>query len=474
MNPRNKSWQKELDDKVAAIAAGHRIWDNFAVKKRAARIKKLRRVIARRAWEISQAISEECHRPAVESLTQEVLPALEFCRYCETHFPKWLAMEKFRYWRPGFWRKQNYMIYQSIGPFCIMTPANFPFSLALMSSVYALMAGNTVLIKPSEHSRIIAPLIDELFQDAELSPAFANTVQGDVDTGKILVGHPQIKKVVFFGRRYTGEQVFARCAALRKPCVLELSGSSTAIVDEDADLELAAAGLAWSGFYANDQSCIGTDRIFVHKKIAGPFLQHLIKAVKDSNSQMQPAVIDQATKSDLQKLIKAALKEGCQILHGNTITHIEKDLYHFENTILYAPDPQRQIFQKELYGPLIIVCQVENVEIIIPLINRDFPSLGASLWMKERKRAINLAKQIDVGMIWLNDASFGLPCLPWFGRSETGWGSLFSKHSLHEVLQLKWLSRHPSHFTGKRIWWYPYTSMKESIFRYAAKIFRIW
>ena len=99
---------------------------------------------------------------------------------------------------------------------------------------------------------------------------------------------------------------------------------------------------------------------------------------------------------------------------------------------------------------MIVICPIENLDEAVAEINSLYPSLGVSFWKKSRRETIRIAKNIHASMIWVNDTSFGLPCLPWFGAGDSGWGRIFSKHSLHEFVEEKWISCHPARFTRKR------------------------
>jgi acyl-CoA reductase-like NAD-dependent aldehyde dehydrogenase len=469
---------QEIQDKVLRLADGFEKWSCLPVKKRAERVRELRRIIAKRAPEIARAISEECRRPYAESLAQEVLPVLEMSKYCEKQFPRWLKTKSMRYWRPGFWRKQNFLLQQPLGLVCIITPQNFPFTLGLMSLVYLLMAGNTVILKPSEHSRLVAPLIEELLKEAGFIPDVATVVYGGPQAGEQLVDQPEVKKYFFFGREAGGRAILERCSRLFKPCVLELGGGSTAVVTRNADLARAAAGICWSGFYAKGQSCIGTDRVLLEREISQNFIKILVQQVQSFQAELyQHEKKYGAMESDhvfeLQGLIIQAISEGCEVLcGGNRIDEID-GFHALEFTVLLAPSTDAAIFKQEFYGPIIVICPIDYLQKSVKEINSVYPSLGVSIWTKSRGQAISLAKQIQAGMIWVNDSSFGLPCLPWFGQNETGWGRLFSQYSLHEVTRFKWISHHPSLFARKPVWWNPYSRFKEKLFGWAAKVFRI-
>ncbi len=453
---------------------GFHEWSSLAPAERVRCIRKLRRIISKHSDDLARALSNECHRPLTESLAQEILPVLEMARYCEKKFPRWLRTRRFRYMRPGFMIKQNHLIRQPLGVMLVITPANFPFTLGMMSMIYMLLAGNTVVIKPAENSTEVGPLIEKMLLESGLAPRFAQVVPGGPATGEWLVERQEIRKVFFFGRQENGLSVLKKCGELSKPCVMELGGGSTAVVTADADLKLAAAGLAWSGFYSNGQSCIGTDRILVDETVASEFEDLLlaeVRVLQDEfvHAEKHPAFLPRSQSEQLMGVIEDAKGEGCKVLLGGGHTSNAAAQETLEFTVLSVPETNLSVFGRELHGPVIAMYSARDLQGKLSEINTLYPSLGVSLWGRSGKRMLALARGIQASMIWINDSSFGLPCLPWHGLGNTGWGQLFSEHSLHEVLEYKWISHHPARGAFKRTWWPPYSALKEKLFSFAAR-----
>ncbi|MEN8193460.1 MAG: aldehyde dehydrogenase family protein [Bacteroidota bacterium] len=466
--------QNKYDDIIQQMINKRSEWEDQSIHSRIKKIKILRKIISKRADEIANAIAEECSRSKFESLTQEVLPVLEMSKYCESHYKKWLKTKSFKYFRPGFLRKTNYLVKEPIGIISVITPFNFPFSLGMMSLVYILLAGNSVVLKPSPKSKKVASLIIDLLSEAGLSPGIANVITGDGETGDYLVEHSNIDKIFFFGSKLIGNTIFEKCRHLGKQCVLELGGGTTALVSSDANIKLSAAGIAWSSFYSNGMSCIGTERVFIEKPVEDDFL-NLLKsdAVKyqetTCNSKTTTGPLTKYDVDRLQKIIEFAVdKDNAEILCGGKFINMGQDSFCLENTVIKVKSNESKILEEEIFGPIVVVCPVENMEQIIEKLNS---SLGVSIWKRNQKDALKIAKKINTGMIWINDTSYGLPNLPWFGLMDNGWGRIFSEESLHEVLNIKWISAHPSFSAQKRFWWYPYTPIKQKIVKFIAKKF---
>ena len=452
-----------VQEAVEAVRAGE--WEGTPVTVRLEKIRALRKIVSRMSIRIAETISDECRRPVAESISQEVLPVLEMLRYLERHYPRWLLTRE-RYLRPGFSRKRNYLLREPIGIMGLITPGNFPFSLALMSLGYLLIPGNTVLLKPSESSRDVAQLISAVLEEAGIIPHAACVVAGGADVGSQLIEHPEVKKVFFIGSRQTGASVADVCSRLGKPCVLEMGGGTTAAVLEDANLKLASAGIAWSALYADGRSCISTDRVFVHETVADRFLELLAADVRGFHAR--PPSFPKIEAERVKSLIDDAVAHGSGIVCGGRVTETAPDAYEIEPTLLTGLTPSMRIYREEVFAPLLVVQRTPRPELAVAL-SSSLQPLAASIWTRHRRIALDVARSLNVGMVWVNDASYGLPSLPWFGRGEAGNGSLFASASLNEVTRLKWISCHPSICARRRLWWNPYSALKRKLFEIACR-----
>jgi len=465
--------QSVAEEIIARLGHGTEQWGKLPVKARVQSIRRLRRIISQRADEIASAISEECHRPLLEAMGQEVLPTLEMARYCENNFPRWLAVKKMRYARPGFFRKKNLCFYDPIGLVGLITPANFPFSLAMMSLTYLLLAGNTVALKPSEHSDQVAPLIGDLLNEAEIAPDVAGLVSGGPDAGTWIIDDPRIQKIFFFSNRNNGAKIASACHRIGKPYVAEMGGSATAVVCQDANIDVAVKGIVWSACYANGQSCLGTNRVIVEKGVASAFLQQLqnyITIHQQTTTNSEPHQKQPGDDEDhWDELIADAISRGAQVWGASAENATGVSHHHAFPVVLTGVDPTMRVWSEEAFGALIAVMATETAESALAAISGDRLALGVSIWSRDLRRARSLAFSLPTRMIWINDISFGLPSLPWGGRDMTGKGTLFSQFSLHEVANIRWVSIHPHRCNRPKNWWYPYTKMKRKLFSFVAR-----
>ncbi len=458
-----------LNDIVSRANSGLQRWQETDVKLRIQTMRSLRKIVQKKAQFIARTISEEYGRPLSEVLSQEIFPVLEMAKYCEKNYRHWLAPQKMPYRRPCFFRKRNFLVREPLGCIAVFSPNNFPFSLGMMTLIYVAFAGNTVILKPSEKSRQLPDLIEWLIKESGLAEAGAAFVmRGGAEIGKELIKHPSVQKIIFFGHQKSGDDIAQSCIKHSKSFVLESGGGSTAFVLEDADLTLAAKGLAWSAFYANGQSCVSTERIIIDQRVEKKFLRLFKERVEALWEERQLThsenKFSEPYLSRYQKLIKIAKSEGANIHSIGENTNGNPSLSYLLPTIISSSSVLTKLWQEEFFGPLVAIASVSDIQKAVLKVNKNVSSLGVSIWSRDKKKATFLAKNIFSGMIWINDSSFGLPHLPWGGWGKSGWGTLFSKHSLHEVTRMKWVSRHPARWAKPRFWWNPYTPLKENIF----------
>lgn len=379
-------------------------------------IKALRFDIVDNQDQIAKAITKDTGKNLTESMSQEVTAVLEMLKYFENNYPKWLKDKKIRYFRPGFWRKKNIIRYDPIGRIAIIGPSNYPFSIPVMQACAALICGNKVSIKPSEHAPNTNKIICELFNRTGFTKEDVSIIEGGPEKAIDLIATPEIKKVIFTGSFENGRSVAKLCGQKFKPCILELGGQGTAIICQGADLSLAARGLIWSSLYSNNNSCIGTKIIYIHKELKNQFSQ----------------------------------------IYENELLNLKASSLEFESTKLCLSDVND--------FPFIKLYEFTSIEKTINEINSSGNGLGVSIWDRDIFMAKNIASKINAGLIWINDTSFGLPISPWGGNSNSGWGRLYSKESISELTNLKFISSEKVYKKSK-LWWFPYNQEKLSLLR---------
>lgn len=450
----------ELYEVLLDLNAHNAVWSGYTPRKRLRKLKKLKKQIAAHADSIAETVARCTHRPVFETMTQEILPVLEMARYCSRKMPSWLRSKYKRYARPGFAGTRERLYFKPYGTVALIMPANFPFSLGMMSVFYLAAAGNTVILKPSERLPAVTSLLRGLIHDSGIDEPVIQITAGGAETVNTLIDSDLIHKVFFFGNNDSGEQVRQRCFNQHIPCVLETGGGTAAVIDNGISISRTAAGIAWSTLYTRGHSCIGTRLLFVDKRIKEIFLR---KILHESSLVYGEYDIPLALSSDTVAKIGSAVERGAKMYPVFSGYGSE---YHGFNGSQIAPgilevEKEDPILQQELFDPILVLCPVDEIEEAIPYINRAAYLMGASVWTRDRRRAQKLIRQLNTSMNWINDTGFGLPNLPWGGSGKSGQGVLFSRESLHEAGTWKWIIESPG--IVNRSWWHPYTLFKRQM-----------
>jgi acyl-CoA reductase-like NAD-dependent aldehyde dehydrogenase len=435
-----------------------RMWENLSLEDRRKLVVRLRKTIAHFQEEIARTVAKESGKPVTEVLSQEVTATLEMLRYFETRYPRRLKSRGFRCWRPGFWTKANTIVLEPLGTVGLIGPANFPFSLPVMAAAASLLCGNRVVFKPAEKCPLTARFIELLFRESGFPvPAF-ESVEGGEEAVREVIGRPSVRKIIFFGGYEAGNKVAALCGRRFKPCILELGGSGTAIIRGDADLRRAARGLAWSAFYAAGRSCLGTKVAYVHAPVKNSLVELL---VEEMNRLRAGEALDHATDVStqreeeappwVQRFVSDAKERGATVRTSAGLILV----------VLAAPDSAKRLLPDgEIAWPLLVVCPVDSDGDALRAVNGSAYGLGASIWSRDTRKARAMAGRLQASLVWVNDASVGMPQAPWGGAKRSGWGRLFSELAVSELTSTKVVSVEKGRIAKRKFWWFPYGRKK--------------
>ncbi len=342
----------------------------------------------------------------------------------------------------------------------VISPWNYPVSLSLEPTIAALLAGNAVVIKPSEYTPLIGLRLGELFRAAGLPENLVQVVTGYGDTGAALIASG-IDKLVFVGSEATGRKVAALAGQHLVPMTLELGGKDAAIVLSDADLERAANGIAWGGNLNAGQTCLAIERVYVEHDIAEPFLQHLVEVIQklrvgpgtDPDTDI-PAITTAAQLSIIQSHIDDAVARGARVLCGGKPA--DRPGRFFKPTVVVDVNEDMLIMQAETFGPVIAVQRVQDVNEAIQRTNASPFGLTASVWTRDIARGRRIAARIQAGDVAVND--HGTPAgnveIPWGGMKNSGYGKTRGKEGLLEMVTLQHISW-PRLQTRREPFWFP-------------------
>ena len=310
---------------LAAVAAAKEAatkWRELGIEKRAQVLLRLRNVVYERRHEIAKLISREAGKPLVESLAAEVLLVLDGCQYYAKQAPRFLKPERIPHHNLAVKGKRGWIEYRPYGVIGIISPWNYPFSIPLNEMIPALVAGNSVVLKPSELTPQTGLAIRDCLHAAEIPPGVATVILGDGLTGRALASSP-IDKIIFTGSVATGKLIQTAAAARLLPTLLELGGKDPMIVCADADLDRASSGAVWGAFTNAGQACLSVERLYVMRAIAEPFIHLCVEKTKrlrlgppdNPETDVGPLIRERQVRM-VEEHVEDAVRRGAQVLVG--------------------------------------------------------------------------------------------------------------------------------------------------------------
>ena len=468
----------EVNGAVARARAVQPQWAALSYRNRARYILKVRHALYERQNEIINIISDETGKPPFEALSSEVLPIADLMSYYAAKSEKILREERFSL--AVFRNKRSMIAFEPLGVVAIISPWNFPFSIPTGEVVMALMAGNTVVLKPSEFTPLVADAIKRLFATAGFPDGVFEVVQGNGSTGAALVDS-QIDKVFFTGSVRTGKKIAESAARRLLPVVLELGGKDPMIVCEDAPFERTTKGAVWGAFMNCGQVCASVERLYVVEPIAERFIAAVVDEVKKLRvGAPSGCTTDVGPLSNANQLrvvaehVADAVSKGARILAGG---QKREDLggYFFEPTVLVDVNNSMKVMTEETFGPVLPIMVVKDEEEAIREANNSRYGLLASVWTKDNEHGRRIARRIEAGTVVINDALYthGAAQTPWFGVKESGSGVTHGKAGLLEFVRMKHVNW--DLLTMKsNWWWFPYTEKWYERFKTLMKVLYKW
>jgi acyl-CoA reductase-like NAD-dependent aldehyde dehydrogenase len=293
-----------------------------------------------------------------------------------------------------------------LGVVAAITPWNFPLALAAMKIAPALLAGNTMVLKPSPYTPLNTLLLGEVMRDV-LPPGVLNVVSGGDQLGIWMTRHPTPRKISFTGSVATGKHVAASAAPDLKRITLELGGNDPAIVLDDIDLEQAADGLFWGAFANNGQICAAIKRLYVPEQLHNDLVDLLAERARSvqvgdgtaPGTQLGP-ISNRPQFERVSELVAAALSRGATAAAGGKA--MDSDGFFFEPTVLVGAREGTRIVDEEQFGPALPVIPYSEIDEVIERANATSFGLSGSVWSADPDRAASVAAQLECGTAWIN------------------------------------------------------------------------
>ncbi|WP_427338396.1 aldehyde dehydrogenase [Caloranaerobacter sp. DY30410] len=389
-------------------------------------LKVLRRAIIENERLILKALKEDLNKSDFEGYETEIGIVLDEIRYIIKNLRSWTKPKKVKTPITQF-ISNSYIYSEPYGVTLIIAPWNYPFQLVMAPLIGSISAGNCSIIKPSEYapntSKIISKIISDNFEEE-----FIAVVEGGIEVNKALLKE-KFDYIFFTGSVNVGKIVMEAASKHLTPVTLELGGKSPCIVDEDADIELAAKRIVWGKFLNAGQTCVAPDYLYLHKNIKDYFIKNAIKFIKEFfgenplKSEDYPRIINIKHFNRLKNL----LKDG-DILYGGDFD--EEKLY-IAPTIIDNITWEDSIMQEEIFGPILPLLVFEELDEVIKTVNTHPKPLALYYFSNDKEKQERVIKEISFGGGCINDTIVHLatPYLPFGGVGNSGMGSYHGKAS---------------------------------------------
>jgi succinate-semialdehyde dehydrogenase/glutarate-semialdehyde dehydrogenase len=427
-------------------------------------LQRLRDVIFDSRDEITGVITRETGKPRVEAIFAEILLALDTADFLARRGPRWLRGERVPHHNFALKAKSGWLEFEPQGVVAIISPWNYPFSIPMAQIIPALLAGNAVLLKPSELTPSTGALIGDLIRRAKFPSGLVQVLQGGGDVGGALI-EAAPDKVFFTGSVATGRHIAEMCGRKLIPSVLELGGKDAMIALADADLDTASSAAVWGSFTNCGQACLSVERVYVERAVEERFTTLCVQktaklrmgAPSDPDAEVGPMICLRQLEK-VEEHLRDAVARGAQILVGG---RRRSDLgpNFLEPAVIANVDHSMKIMREETFGPVLAIQVVDSADEAVALANDSPFSLAGSIWTGDAQRGRDLASRLRAGSVMVNDVAsyYGISEAPHGGRGASGWGRTHSRLGLLEMVHVKYVDVDRMPHLAKS-WWYGYTA----------------
>jgi len=421
-----------VEQAMAEMRAASRIWSRKEIAERVAILRKFQALLIDSLDEITDVINQDCGKSRQDAMIEVFITVDMLDSYLQ-HAKRWL--QRYEVSSGLFFFKKCYVEPRPYGVVAVISPWNYPFALAMPPVLGALLAGNTLVLKPSEVTAATGMLIERLVERVPEMKPFVRVVHGDGRVGAALVqSNPDY--IFLTGSTLTGRKVAQAAAEKLIPSACELGGKDAMIVLDDADLAAAARWGVWGAFFNAGQTCMAVERVYVHEQVYDQFLElvlHETERVTMGYSRDPFSMFDIGPITDPRQLkviethLTDALERGARALTGG-----ETNGNFVSPTVLVDVTQDMRLMQEETFGPLMPILKVSSDAEAIALANDNEFGLGASIWSRDLHHAWKVARQIEASSVIINDTitQFAIPMLPFGGIKHSGYGRVHGKEGV--------------------------------------------
>lgn len=428
---------ESLNHKFQLLKAAQYNWSKESLEHRIAIIRKFAELLKLNIEELALVLTSEVGKPLQQS-RNEINGAIGRINWFVRNSSKYLADETMS--------EENGVVerisYEPLGIICNISAWNYPYLVGVNVFIPALLAGNTVLYKPSEYATLTGLEIEKLLKLSGIPQDVFHIAIGASQVGKQLLDLP-FNGYFFTGSYKTGKYIYETVASKMVPCQCELGGKDPLYVTDDVvNLKSVVAGTADGAFYNNGQSCCAVERIYIQESIYDEYVEEFVKEVNSWNlgSPLEKDVYigPLSRKEQLDVLdhqVEDALSKGAKLLTGGK--RINKKGFYYEPTVLINVNHQMSVMREESFGPIIGIMKVKDDAEALKLMEDTEYGLTASVYSSDQKRAENILKQLNTGTGYWNCCDRVSAALPWSGRKHSGFGTTLSHAGIRAFVKPK-------------------------------------
>jgi succinate-semialdehyde dehydrogenase/glutarate-semialdehyde dehydrogenase len=431
----------ETELAVKAAKNAFKMWSSKSANERATLMRNWFNLMMQHQDDLARILTLEQGKPLVEAKGEIAYGAA---------FIEWFAEEGKRVYGDVIPAPSNdkriVVIKQPIGVVAAITPWNFPNAMIARKAAAALASGCTFVVRPATQTPLSALAMAELAERAGIPAGVFNVVVGDNarGMGEVLTQHPDIAKFTFTGSTPVGKSLISQCASTVKKVSMELGGNAPFIVFADADLDAAVQGALASKYRNAGQTCVCTNRIFVHQDVMAAFSEKFVVAVNElslgngltDGVSVGPMINEQAV-ADVQQLVEASIKMGAKVMLGGQVDQAGPCFY--QPTILTDVTNDMPVAANEIFGPVSPLISFTSEEEVLALANNTEYGLAAYFYARDIGVIWRVAEGLEFGMVGINEGIISNVAAPFGGMKQSGNGREGSKYGLDDYMEIKYL-----------------------------------
>ncbi|HWX87258.1 MAG TPA: aldehyde dehydrogenase family protein [Solirubrobacteraceae bacterium] len=476
---------------LAEIARVQPLWALLRLEDRARYMRRMAQAIVDELEDLRETIAEEQGRPRTEVVVLELLPAIDALKWVAQDGARVLGGRRVGVHRSLFLTKRARIAYEPYGVVGVIGAGSAPFAQPLGQIAGALLAGNGVVFKPAPRASLAGERIARVLARAGLPEGLVRVIHGGADVG-VELARASVDKLLFTGSPATGRAVARECVSHEKEVTVELGGKDAMLVLSDAHVGRAAAGALWAGCAGAGQARGAVERVYAAPEVMERLTARLVAGAralkvgdpKDPGVQMGPLASERRLEH-VRELVDEAVAQGATLHCGGPVapqgTNESAALVElaaltagsaagredpagvrvgpgafYAPAILTGVTHEMRVMREPVGGPVLAVMEFDSVSEAIALANDSPYGLGASVWTADRYRGMRIARELDAGMVWLNDhlPSPAVSRGPWGAAAGSGLGRTLGEAGLRACAQEKLITWDPSGVRG--VWWGPY------------------